>query len=116
MNKLRTSWIIWGIVMFAIVTLLFCFGLIFTNKNKVYKEQESKLVETTKMYVESSTWYPKAGESLKVDINELIENGLIENVVVNDDSCKGYIKVINNGIIEYKAYLKCKNYKTHGYE
>lgn len=116
MNKLRTSWIIWGMIMFAIVILLFCFGIVFAKKNKVYKEQEKELVEITKMYVESSTWYPKKGESLKVDINELIENGLISDVVVNDDSCNGYINVINNGIIEYKAYLNCKNYKTHGYE
>ena len=116
MNKLRVSWIIWGMVMVAIVVLLFVFGITLSRKNKPYKDKEAELVEITKMYVESSTWYPTQGKHINVTIDELIENGLIKDVKVDDDSCDGYIKVINNGIIEYKAYIKCQKYETHGYE
>lgn len=116
MNKLRVSWIIWGMIMIAIVILLFFIGLTLSRKNEPYKAKENDLVEVTKVYVESSTWYPDKGQSLKVTIKELIEKEIISEVVVEDDKCDGYINVINNGIIEYKAFLKCKNYQTHGYE
>ncbi len=116
MNKLKVSWIIWGMIMISIVVLLFVFGLTLSKKNKPYKEKEKELIEITKMYVESSIWYPSQGNNIKINLNELIENKLVETVKVDDDNCIGYIKVTNNGIIEYKTYLKCKNYTTHGYE
>ena len=116
MNKLKVSWIIWGMIMVAIVVLLFVFGLTLSKKNKPYKEKEQELVEITKMYVESSTWYPAQGKIIKITVDELVEKELIKEVKIENDSCSGYIEVINNGIIEYKAYLKCQNYKTHGYE
>ncbi len=116
MNKLKVSWIIWGIIVVAIVVLLFCLGNLLSKKNKPYKEKEKELVEIAKMYVESSAWYPEKGRHLKIDIEELIENKIINEVVVEDDTCNGYIDVTNNGVIEYKTYLKCSNYITHGYE
>lgn len=102
--------------MVAIVVLLFCFGVVLSRKNKPYKEKENELIEITKMYVESSTWYPTQGERIKITIEELIEKEMIKEVKVEEDSCVGYIEVKNNGIIEYKTYLKCQNYETHGYE
>ena len=78
--------------------------------------KEKELVEITKMYVEGSTWYPTQGERIKIRIEELLENNLVEEVKVKDDFCDGHIEIINNGIIEYKTYLKCQNYETHGYE
>lgn len=116
MNKLRVSWIIWGMIMVAIVVLLFVFGITLSRKNKPYKDKENELVEITKMYVESSTWYPTQGNHIKITIDELIEKEIITEVKVEDDSCDGYVEVSNNGIIEYKTYLKCQNYETHGYE
>lgn len=116
MNKLKVSWILWGMIMTAIVVLLFLFGLQLSKKNRPYKDKEDELVEITKIYVESSTWYPTQGERIKIKIDELIENGLIKEIKVEDDSCSGYVEVVNNGIIEYKSYLKCQNYETHGYE
>lgn len=116
MNKLKISWIVWGIIMIVIVVLLFFFGVLISRNNKPYKEKENELVEVTKMYVESSTWYPKRGEHITITVDELIEKKVISEVVVEEDKCDGYINVTNNGIIEYKTYLNCKNYKTHGYE
>lgn len=116
MNKLKVTWIVWGIVMIAIVILLFFLGIMLSKKNKPYKDKETEIIEIAKMYVESSTWYPEQGQHIKIDVKELIEKGLIDEVVVEKDKCNGYIEVTNNGIIEYKTYLNCKNYKTHGYE
>lgn len=103
-------------IMVSLVILLFFFGIKLSQKNKPYKTKEKELVEITKMYVEGSTWYPTQGERIKIRIEELLENNLVEEVKVKDDFCDGYIEIINNGIIEYKTYLKCQNYETHGYE
>lgn len=102
--------------MVAIVGLLTCFGVVLSKKNKPYKEKEEELAELSKMYLESSTWYPKQGKSIKIEIDELKDNKLVSEVIVEEDKCDGYIKVTNNGIIEYKTYLKCQNYETQGYE
>lgn len=116
MNKLKFSWIIWGIIMVAIVSLLYVFGISLAKKNKPYKTKENELVEITKMYVENSTWYPEQGDSIKISIEELVEDGFVNDVVVEDDKCNGYIEVTNKGIIDYKTYLKCSKYTTRGYK
>ena len=116
MNKLKVTWVLWGLLMMAIVIVLFFLGITISKKNKPYKDKEAEIVEIAKMHVESSTWYPEKGQHLKIEIKELIEKGLIEDVVIEEDKCNGYVDVQNNGIIEYKTYLNCKNYQTHGYE
>ena len=116
MNKLKITWILWGFIMVGIVIALFFLGLAISKKNKPYKKMENEIVEIAKIYVESSTWYPEKGQHIKVKISELIEKKLLDEVVIDKDKCDGYVQVYNNGIIEYKTYLNCKNYTTHGYE
>jgi len=36
---------------------------------------------------------------------------------VKDKECTGYVEVFkNNTVYDYKAYIKCDNYETKGYE
>lgn len=116
MNKLKFSWILWGIIMIAIVVLLFFIGIKFGEKTKPYKQKEKELVDIAKVYVESNTWYPSQGKKIKITIDELIQNGFIKDVVVDNDKCDGYIDVFNNSVIEYKAFIKCSNYETREYK
>lgn len=102
--------------MIAILVLLFCFGLVLEKKNKPYKEKEKELITISKIYTESQVWLPKNNETVRITIDELIENGLIKPIKVKDDKCNGYILVKKKQVLEYKTFLKCTKYKTIGYE
>ena len=81
-----------------------------------YFDLEKTLISKTKSYYESEHSYPAKGQSVKVTFDELKNANLIEELKVNDDTCEGYVKVENNGVIEYKAYIKCNNYTTKDYD
>lgn len=120
MNKLKYSWILWGIIMVTIVGLLFIYGLGLKKIKKPYKAMEKQVAKTIQAQYETNRWYPEDGESITISLSEFIEEGVLGEVVVGEkekaDKCDGYIVVSNNNVVEFKTYLKCKKYTTYGYE
>lgn len=118
MNKLRFTWILWGIILIVIIAALILMSTAKQKKIKPYKEAEETIESASKKYVEINGWYPEKGDKTKVIFSELIEKNLIKEVIIEEknDKCDGYVLISNNGVIEYKAYMKCQNYQTHGYE
>ena len=49
---MRLISIVWGCILFLIVSTLTVFGFIYKNKIKKYEELESKLVNATEKYVD----------------------------------------------------------------
>ena len=117
MKRMKLLSFLWGLILFSIFGLLTAFGIIYNNKNKIYKDMEGSLVNATKKYVEISFAYPKEKEKLRVDYTTLKENKLIDDLKVDKDKCNGYAIVQKNNIAyEYKGYVKCKDYTTKNYE
>ena len=117
MKKMKLLSFLWGLVLFAIFGLLTTFGILYNNKNKIYKDMEKTLVKATKKYVDSSFIYPKKDEKLRVDYMTLKENGLIKELAVGKNSCDGYVLVQNNDVVyKYKGFVKCRDYVTNNYE
>lgn len=109
--------IAWGIILVGIMALLTVFGIIFNKKNKVYKDMEDALVDATEKYVEKSFAYPKDNKELKVEYDTLKNDGFIDTLKIGKDECDGYVIVKKNELVyEYKAYVKCKEYKTKNYK
>lgn len=116
MKELRRISIIWGLLLLIIFGALTFFALKWKAKTDPYFDLEKTLISKTKSYYESEHSYPAKGQSVKVTFDELKNANLIEELKVNDDNCEGYVKVENNGVIEYKAYIKCNNYTTKDYD
>lgn len=74
------------------------------NKDELYESYEKMMVE----YALVSSL--KGREVIK--LSEL--DGLKDNI---KEDCKGYVKLVNNDPITYKAYIKCSGQKnpTNGY-
>lgn len=118
LNRLKVAWIFWGISLIFIIAGLIFFSTIQQKKYKPYKEIEKDIMNVSKKYIEINGWYPKKGDSDKILFSDLIDKGLIGEVVVleTEDKCDGYVLVKNTGVVEYKTYMKCKKYTTSGYE
>ena len=54
-------------------------------------------------------------EEIVVDAQELIMLEYLDELVVNNDSCEGYV-VINRSNSTYDAYITCGKYTTSGYK
>lgn len=116
MEKIKKSYWIWGIVVVSLFILLTLFGFLYKKKANVYKELENKLIEAEKKYVDAKFLYPTTNEPVKITAKEMIENGFMNHLNLEEETCDGYAVVIKNGtVFEYKGYVNCKNYKTKGY-
>ncbi len=114
-KQMRLISIVWGCILFLIVSTLTVFGFIYKNKIKKYEELESKLVNATEKYVDEKFLYPEEGKVIKINASELKESEKITDLVVNDIECDGYVNVSYNGkTFSYKAYITCPEYKTKG--
>lgn len=117
MNKIKTLYIVWGIVVIIVIALLTAFGFMYKNKTSSYKELEKEIAAASKRYVEIQFSYPAAGESIKVPAEKLIEKDLIGELKINDEVCTGYAIISRPATVyEYKGYVSCENYQTKGYE
>lgn len=117
LKQMKRVSIIWGIVLFLIVAGLTVVGFIYKNKSSDYKRIEDELVNVTEKYVEAKFLYPKEKESIRIRLNELQDNGYMEELKKDEDICDGYVLLTNNGFIyEYKGYIKCPKYTTKGYD
>ena len=77
-----------------------------------YENLETNLVNAGLIYVER--YYIVSEDTLVISVNNLVSEGLSE--IPKDKSgkeCNGYVLVNQK---EKKAYLKCPNYKTSGYQ
>lgn len=116
MNRLKKMSIIWGIVAFLLFAFLTTVGFLYKNKSQKYKDLEKQLEEVTKSYTASNFNFPKNGQEIVISLAELKEQDLIEKLEVEDQECDGYVVVTSKNVVEYKAYIKCEQYKTHGYK
>lgn len=117
MKKMNLYLIIWGIIIVIIISLLTAFGFVYKDKSKVYKDLEEKIVEAEKKYVDAKFLYPQSGQVIKNTVEELKEANYLDNFMVNDKECDGYVEVYLEGTVyKYKSYIKCDNYETKGYE
>ena len=117
MNKLKNMGIVWTFIILSLLILMVFMGMTVKRKNKPYKELENKLVDITTKYIESITWYPEKDASIKITAKELIDEGIISEdfLAVKDDKCDGYVNITNNGVIDFKGFLKCNKYTTLNY-
>ena len=116
MNSLKRAYIVWWIVAVLLFAFLTTIGFIYKNKTAKYKKEEKNIVEIVKKYTATDFNFPTSGEVKIVTLDELKEKGLIKEVKVNKNKCKGYIEVTFNNVTEYKAYISCGDYKTHGFD
>ena len=83
-----------------------------------YGELENKMIDASKKYV-NDFYNNKLGiDTLNVKVKTLVDSNYLEPLKDRKDrDCSGYVSVYNkNGKINYDPYLKCKRYKTSGYE
>lgn len=116
MKELKKISIIWGLLLLVIFSLLTFFALKWKAKNSPYFKLEEQLVAKTKSYYEMNHSYPTKDNYVIIPFEELRENNMIDELKIDDDECDGYVKVQNNGVIEYNAYIKCNHYTTKDYE
>lgn len=115
MNKMKKISIAWGILIVIVFGLLTYFALTWKNSTNEYKKLENTLVDSVKAYYESKYKYPTGMEVITVTLNELKENNILSELRYEDDLCDGYVDVAYDNVITYKAYIKCSNYVTKGY-
>ncbi len=117
MNKIKKMYALWAIIVIGLFAFLTAFGFLYKKKTVVYKELEEKLETAEKRYIDAKFLYPDQNESLKTNATILIENGYLDALEINGEKCDGYAVIIKKDIaFEYKAYIKCPNYKTKGYK
>ncbi len=116
MKQSNKLFVIWGVLVVAIVALLTVLGFMLENKNKEYLEIEKKLSDSAKKYVDFKFLYPEDGKTTTITKDELIKNEYLDELKHGDEVCDGYVKIKKDGVYKYDAYIKCKDYKTSGYK
>lgn len=115
MKELKKLSIVWGLLMLGLFILLTTFALVWKSKNAQFEVLENNLKNVAASYYESAHSYPGPGEVIKVSVEELKDAGKIEELTYKGEACQGYVDVINEDVIVFKPYIKCKNYTTKGY-
>lgn len=116
MKKNKKLFVIWGILVVALIILLTVIGILLKMQKKDYKTLEDKLRDSAIKYVDNQFLYPDEGDLLRITSDILIEHEFLDELKVNDDICVGYVEIYKEGVYQYKAYLKCNDYKTNGYQ
>lgn len=110
------------IVVLAIITVIsvpIILNTINISKEKLYKEQENKLVELAEEYLEDNT-IEETDSEIVITKENLIEGGYIDEIYdfkSSESTCEGYISITNylsNPM--YKAYISCDGYVTEGFD
>lgn len=85
---------------------------------ETYPQLENEVVEALKKYETKQIVSLNYNEEIVINIKTLQNQNLLNKLVdQNNNNCSGYGTIIkkSQGII-YKAYIKCGDYKTDGYE
>lgn len=111
---MKKNMAIWLILIVILVGGLTVIGFKIKNENKEYKTLEKKMTDVSKSYYGEKPALLKNNGIITIEELSEYDNTLIPKV--NEEECKGYVKTTSSmGIYEYKAYIKCDNYKTNGY-
>lgn len=116
LKRMKTISIIWGMFLVTLFIIVTIFAFKFKSNSKKYLELGEYFSSKAKEYVEDNNLYPEKDSTLKVNRNDLIENGYLEELIVDEDECDGYVIVSYKDNYEYKAYLKCNKYISSKYE
>ncbi len=88
-----------------------CLYLKSHNANNILENLTVEQAE--KYYGQYPGLLPKVGKSKVMTVNELKNNGYTPEI----GDCDGYVVITNKtGVSKYKAYLKCKNYTSEGFD
>ena len=83
------------------------------NKSSAVDIQKNMIVSAARLYVEDcsnlnnddiSCNFSTTGDNTKINLEDLVNNGYIENVVVSDKTCSGIITITDE---EYNVELNC---------
>lgn len=90
--------------------------LIISGEKVTYSMAEDNLIDASKAYVKD-VYENNLDIDTTIKLSRLIKDGYISTIRdENNNTCSGYVMVSNiSENINYDAYLKCKNYKTPGY-
>lgn len=116
LKRMKVISIIWGMFLVALLIIVTVFAFKFKGNSKKYLELGEYFSSKTQEYVEDNNLYPSKDETIKVTKSDLVDNDYIEELVVNNDSCEGFVIVSFKESYEYKAYLKCGKYKSAKYD
>lgn len=116
LKKMKVISIIWGMFLVTLFIILTIFAFRFKSNSKKYLELGEYFSSKAREYVEDNNLYPSKDETTKINKSELIDNDYIEELIVDNDNCDGFVIVSFKESYEYKAYLKCNKYKTAKYE
>ena len=114
MKKTKVLFIIWAIIVLLIIGLLTALGFILESRYEKYKELEDKLVSSATQYAHSEILLEE-GEFI-VTTEELMELEYLDSLEVDDDTCSGYVVIVNDGSYKYESYITCKGYTTRGFD
>ncbi len=108
--------ICWVLLVGGLVGVLTYIGITYEKSISEYKTLEADMVEAADAYVKINKLNLLGEDNLIILDEQLRENDLIKSTSVNDDKCRGYVKIKKNiNKTEYKAYISCKEYTTEGY-
>lgn len=118
MKKNNILFVIWGVIVIALIGLLTTMGFMLKGKNEEYEKLEKRLKEATSSYVDHNFLYPEGNEKLKILSKDLVDNGFLKNeeLKVGKDVCTGYVVLKKDMVYEYDAFIKCNSYTTKGYQ
>ncbi len=109
--------IIWGGILFSLVVLLTVFGFLYKSKTIEYRQLEEKLINISEKYVEAKFLYPEEKQALKITLEELKNEGYIDELKNGNENCDGYVILSHDGFVfNYKGFIKCSKYTTKDYD
>lgn len=115
MRKTKILFIIWAILVIVIVGLLTTMDLFWKIKNEKYHELEEKIVESATKYITDQVILEE-NEKIILDVLQLIEDGYLDSLDVENDTCSGYVIIENKGTYEYSPFITCSHYTTLDYD
>lgn len=102
----------------AIISVPKIIDTIQASRQKMYKEQESRLVQAASEYL-ADEYVEEESDSFSIDKSVLISGGYIEEVTDPrdpDDVCSGFVYVSNYTTTpKINAYISCDDYTTEDY-
>ena len=116
LKKMRIISYVWGSILVIIVIGLTVVGFIYKDHQKEYKNLEKQIEESAKKYVEEKFLYPEDKEKIKVTLEQLTSEQLIQDFKINGEDCDGYVIVYKNqGVFKYTPKIKCPKYQSPKY-